>query len=56
VSEGAGLPNGALSGEVEWWNYLYCTIVCALCLVISLVGGAMFGKTTVFIFSVCIYS
>ena len=52
VAEGTGLPTGALSGEVRWWNYLYSTVVCIMCLVISLVGGAMFGKTTVFIFSV----
>jgi len=52
VSSGEGLPTGLLSGEVRWWNYLYSTLVCVACLIVSLVGGAMFGKTTVFIFSV----
>jgi len=60
VSEGTGLPTGAVTGEVRWWNYLYSTLVCAMCLVVSLVGGAMFGKTSVFIFlvrttAVCCY-
>ena len=50
--EGAGLPTGAMTGQVRWWNYLYSTLVCVMCLVVSLVGGAMFGKTTIFIFSV----
>ena len=52
VLTGTGLPTGALDGEVRWWNYLYSTLVCVMCLIISLVGGAMFGKTTVFIFAV----
>jgi len=56
VSAGTGLPTGALTGEVRWWNYLYSTLVCIMCLIISLVGGAMFGKTTVFIFSVSLLS
>ena len=56
VSAGTGLPTGALNGEVRWWNYLYSTLVCAMCLIISLVGGALFGKTTVFIFAVRVQS
>jgi len=52
VSTGEGIPTGVLTHEVRWWNYLYSTVVCATCLFVSLVGGAMFGKTTIFIFSV----
>ena len=53
VPAGEGLPTGAGNGEVHWWNYLYSTLVCAMCLVVGLVGGAVYGKTTVFIFAVC---
>jgi len=56
VSAGAGLPTGADTGEVRWWNYLYSTLVCAMCLIVSLVGSAMFGKTTIFIFAVSLQS
>ena len=52
VSTGEGIPTGAITHEVRWWNYLYSTVVCATCLFVSLVGGALFGKTTIFIFSV----
>ena len=52
MPHGSGLPTGADTGEVRWWNYLYSTMVCFFCLVVSLVGGALFGKASVFIFSV----
>jgi hypothetical protein len=54
VSEGSGLPTGD-ENTARWWIYLYCTLVLALCLVISLVGGSMFGKTSIFTLSVSQY-
>src|SRR5688572_3629100 len=38
-----GLPS-----DSSWWKYLYATCVLAFCLLVSLVGGHMYGKTNVF--------
>ena len=42
VSGDAGLPVGAHT----WWSYLYASGVLLVCLVVCLVGGAMFAKTS----------
>ena len=36
----------------RWSSYLYATIVLALCLIICLIGGAMFARTSIFILCV----
>jgi len=43
VGESGGMPSGT-----QWWNYLYCSLVLALCLILSLIGGKVFGKTNIF--------
>ena len=36
----------------RWWTYLYATAVLAFCLIVCLIGGAMFARTSVFILAV----
>ncbi|XP_046326120.1 solute carrier family 12 member 9-like isoform X1 [Haliotis rufescens] len=50
-------PGGSLIGDDSsglpddnaWWKYLYATIVSIVCLLVCLVGGAMFARTSAFI-------
>ncbi|XP_055863932.1 solute carrier family 12 member 9-like isoform X2 [Biomphalaria glabrata] len=36
-----GLPN-----DTDWWKYLYSTVSLFICLIICLIGGAMFARTS----------
>ncbi|KAK6176290.1 hypothetical protein SNE40_014598 [Patella caerulea] len=44
VSDGGGLPDGS-----DWWKYLYATVVLFFCLIVCIIGGAMFARTSAFI-------
>ncbi|CAL1541024.1 unnamed protein product [Lymnaea stagnalis] len=44
VSPGNGLPD-----DTDWWKYLYSTISLFICLIICLIGGAMFARTSAMI-------
>ncbi|KAH9499367.1 hypothetical protein Btru_003903 [Bulinus truncatus] len=44
MSDGHGLPN-----DSDWWKYLYSTISLFICLIICLIGGAMFARTSAII-------
>ena len=46
------IADNAISGGTRWWTYLYATLVLALCLIICLIGGAMFARTSIFILCV----
>ena len=46
------IADGAIPGGTRWWTYLYATMVLALCLVVCLIGGAMFARTSIFILCV----
>ena len=50
MTDETGLPQGAGT----WWNYLYASCVLLVCLIVCLVGGAMFAKTSAAILLVCI--
>ncbi|OWF41053.1 Solute carrier family 12 member 9 [Mizuhopecten yessoensis] len=52
--DGTLLPDGQ-SGlptqpNEQWWKYLYATIILFLCLIVCIIGGSMFAKTSAFIF------
>ena len=50
MQDGGGLP-----AESQWWKYLYSSVVLLFCLVICIIGGAMFARTSAFILLVSIY-
>ncbi|BFZ23780.1 hypothetical protein BsWGS_26819 [Bradybaena similaris] len=49
MSDGEGLPVTS-----EWWRYLYATISLFICLLICIVGGGLFAKTSAFILLVVV--
>lgn len=55
MADGNGLP----VGEHTWWNYLYASCVLFVCLIVCLVGGSMFAKTSaaiLFVTVICLLS
>lgn len=50
------LANGALPAEGQAWHYLYATIITVFCLIVCLIGGSMFAKTSLFILMVSIFN
>ncbi|KAK7490911.1 hypothetical protein BaRGS_00017783 [Batillaria attramentaria] len=44
IKDGGGLPE-----DTQWWRYLYSTISLAFCLLICIIGGAMFARTSALI-------
>ena len=51
--KGSMIDEGAVSLPLNYWyKYLYCSVVLFFCLIICLIGGSMFAKTLLVIFSV----
>ena len=51
--KGSMIKEGAASLPLtDWYKYLYCSVVLFGCLIICLIGGSMFAKTLIVIFSV----
>ena len=44
-----GSMASSIPSNKYWWPYLYCSVVLGFCLLVCLVGGAMFARTSVFI-------
>ncbi|ESO84407.1 hypothetical protein LOTGIDRAFT_207292 [Lottia gigantea] len=44
VADGQGLPDGS-----SWWKYLYSSVVLFVCLLVCIIGGAMFARTSAII-------
>ena len=49
MQDGGGLPS-----ESQWWKYLYSTVVLFFCLIICVIGGGMFARTSALILLVSI--
>ena len=49
LEDGIGIPV-----DSRWWTYLYATLVLAICLIVCLIGGAMFARTSIVILCVSI--
>ncbi|XP_076452159.1 solute carrier family 12 member 9-like isoform X2 [Babylonia areolata] len=49
MQNGGGLP-----ADSQWWKYLYSSVVLFFCLVICIIGGAMFARTSAFILLVVV--
>ncbi|XP_041377713.1 solute carrier family 12 member 9-like isoform X2 [Gigantopelta aegis] len=49
IDKDGGLPDGT-----QWWKYLYSSIVLFICLVVCIIGGAMFARTSAFILLIVI--
>ncbi|XP_064598859.1 solute carrier family 12 member 9-like isoform X1 [Liolophura sinensis] len=43
-----------LPGGTRWWDYLYASIIGLVCLIVCVIGGAMFARTLVFILLVVV--
>lgn len=41
--------NSGLPSDTQWWRYLYATFTLAFCLLICIIGGAMFARTSALI-------
>lgn len=54
--KGSMIEEGAASLPLnDWYKYLYSSVVLFFCLIICLIGGSMFAKTLIVIFSVSFY-